>query len=225
MIIPENLMRAISEAATEMTVFCVYCDSEIREEIASFLKAEFELEWNKALDEAGKVYGECDQKINGYNPLRTLRKTENGVEMCFGNLAVYYGDELRAVRPNGEDALDNMIQKFKQSYPGTAYDGFIGYTWADESSGESIQRELTSDPNEDLSEKTYKSVANAIQDTVKYESSFLQQEMEDVIRYYDVEEIEDMLNFLRKYSQILPDETKKSLSKIVKKCGYKKKLF
>lgn len=225
MLIPNSLMRAISEYASTLTCFYVYCTPEECDEIAGFLKKEFDQEWNKALDEAEKVYGECDQKESGYNPLKSIRTTENGIELLFGNLAVYYEDELRALRPNGEDALDKVILSLNERYPEIRYDGYIGYSWADEEGGENVQREITSEQSEELSKKVYPSVGEAIQRTVKIGADFLQTEMSDVIKYYDPEDVEEMLDFLRKYAPMLPEDIKKRLANIVKKCGYKKKMF
>ena len=199
--IPESLVWALDNKGT--SVVKIYCDENIREEIASRYTEIFNDEYEKLMDlieDDGRI---CFERVEGINPFNGPRVTDYGVLLRFNKLALYsgrYGDHISGYF--AEEAVEKALDTIKNEYPSIAYDGYIAYSWSDIHGGEIEQFRIFSEMNRDMNDEVYDCVGEIVGEAIANKNTWLR--LSDELIAEEEIEFKRIIKFFYLYSKWIP---------------------
>ena len=202
MYIPDCLVWAMGSC----TGVKIYCEEDIREEIASRYKEVFNDEYAKLMDLIEEEEGDCNEKEEDINPFNGAYVKDYGVFLSFDSLAMYcgYGDHLSW--HNAGEALEAALKTIKQEFPSIRYEGYVAYCWSDVHSGEVCQWEISSE------KKKKKDRKDIVYDFVGEELGFALQDeetwerMAEELEEADENDFEKIIKLFIMYSEWVPED-------------------
>lgn len=204
MMIPECLVWAMGDDGC--TAVKIYCEEELREEIAARFTEAFNEEYEKLMDLIEEEEGDCNEKEEDINPFNGAQVTDYGVFLPFDSLAMYsgYGDNL--AWHNAGEAMEEALKIIKQEYPSISYEGYVAYCWSDVHSGEVCQWEISSEKKKkkDKADVIYDFVGEALGIALEDEEAW--DSLSDELDGADENDYKRILKLFHLYSKWIPED-------------------
>lgn len=199
MYIPDFLVHYIMYG--DHTTIKIYCDAELRDGIIERFTEVFNEEYEKLMDLIEKEEGPCHEKE--FNPFHGAKKTDYGVSLSFGNLALhdFTGDFL--IWDTADEVLEDALWTIKKEYPSISYEGFVAYIRSDVKGGELIQYEIFSEKKKDKGDVVYDCIGEGL--GVALEENW--EDMSEELSYTEENDLKKIIKLFHMYSKWIPSDT------------------
>lgn len=185
----------------------IYCEENVREEIALRYTEAFNDEYEKLMDLIEEEEGDCNEKEENINPFNGAQVQEYGVFLSFDSLAMYcgYGDFLSW--HNAGEAMEAALKTIKQEFPSISYDGYVAYCWSDVHGGEVCQWEISSEKKKknSKSDVIYDFVGEALGEALEDEDVW--DSLSKVLEHLDENDFKRTIKLFHTYSKWIPSDT------------------
>ena len=149
--IPDSFILTMGDDGC--TAVKIYCEEELREEIAVRFTQVFNEKYEELMDLIEEEENGCYEKEEGLNPFKGARITDYGVFLPFNALSMYgdgWGDNI-SLHDAGE-AMEAALKIIKREYPWIRYEGYVAYCWSDVHGSDICQYEISSEKKKDKSD-------------------------------------------------------------------------
>ena len=203
MYIPDCLIWAIGEEGC--TAIKVYCEAELRDEVAARFAEVFNEEYEELMDLIEEEEGACYEKEEGFNPLNGGKVTDYGIFLPFDTLAMYcdeFGDNISG--HDAGEALEKTLKTMKKEYPSIRYEGYVAYCWSDVHSGDVCQYEISSEKKKEKKDVVYDFIGEALGIALNDEEAW--EKVSDELYDADENEFKRIIKLLHAYSKWIPSD-------------------
>lgn len=138
MYLPESLGWALENE--EVSTVKVYCEDNIKEEVAKYFEERLADEWAKACKKVEETYGEPEDDAV---PI-SVSVADFGVRVSITTVEIRYCYGDYCDLQYGGDALDWALKETKKKYPEIEYEGYIVIPWSDTHGGQVDQWAVSS---------------------------------------------------------------------------------